>query len=354
MSDIAREIHETATRLFRDLCSAETVNAAEAGVWSDALWRAVEEAGLCDVPGMGDWQDASATLRAAGYASAPLPLADTMLARELLAAVRIEAPEGPLSFANAEGLKATKSDDVWSLSGTVVAVPFASVTGHIVLAVPQEDATLVVILPVDKAQLVNRQSIAGEWLDDVTFDAVDVPSSSAAVGEGGLADEYRALGALTRAALITGAAEKALELAIQYSTERVQFGRPISAFQAIAFMISQITEEVAASSAMVEAAAVSGGKAQARHTMIAAAKIRTGEAATTIARMSHQIFGAMGVTMEHTLHHSTRRLWAWREEFGGEQYWAFQLGQSMSGGIAQEGSLWRTMTALSAAGQTPE
>jgi hypothetical protein len=348
MSEIVNEIHESATRLFRDLCTSDTVNSAEAGNWPEALWKAVEEAGLCDVPSMSDWQDACATLRAAGYASAPIPLADTMLGRHVLELVGIDAPEGALSFAVGEDMNATKSGDNWALNGTISAIPFASVTPHLVIAVPYAGTTLFALLPASEVQIKPNKSIAGEWLDEVSFDNVEVASDKAGTGDEGLVQTYRELGALTRAALIAGAGQKTLEQSIQYSTERVQFGRPISAFQAVAFMISQMTEEVAASSAIVEAAAAGDNSNVARSALIAAAKIRTGEAATSVARMSHQVFGAMGVTMEHSLHHSTRRLWTWREEFGGEQYWATTLGQIMSKGIQTEGSLWQTMTELSA------
>ena len=50
--------------------------------------------------------------------------------------------------------------------------------------------------------------------------------------------------------------------------------------------------------------------------------MRVGEAAGDGAAIAHQVHGAMGFTYEHSLHHFTRRLWAWREEFGNESFWA--------------------------------
>ena len=55
---------------------------------------------------------------------------------------------------------------------------------------------------------------------------------------------------------------------------------------------------------------------------VAIAKVRVGEAAGAGAAIAHQVHGAMGFTYEHSLHHATRRLWAWREEFGNEAVWA--------------------------------
>ena len=44
----------------------------------------------------------------------------------------------------------------------------------------------------------------------------------------------------------------------------------------------------------------------------------------------HQVHGAMGYTYEHRLHHFTRRLWAWRDEWGNEFYWQAKLGQHLA------------------------
>ncbi|HEX4184558.1 MAG TPA: acyl-CoA dehydrogenase, partial [Stellaceae bacterium] len=67
------------------------------------------------------------------------------------------------------------------------------------------------------------------------------------------------------------------------------------------------------------------------------------EAAGTGAAIAHQVHGAMGFTYEHSLHHATRRLWSWREEFGNEAVWAARLGRM----VAQHGAdgLWPFITA---------
>jgi len=64
---------------------------------------------------------------------------------------------------------------------------------------------------------------------------------------------------------------------------------------------------------------------------VAAAKARVGEAAGIVAEQAHQVHGAMGYTHEHQLHHFSRRLWAWRDEFGNETYWQQRLGTHLAG-----------------------
>ena len=58
--------------------------------------------------------------------------------------------------------------------------------------------------------------------------------------------------------------------------------------------------------------------------------------------IANQVHGAMGFTYEHTLHHSTRRLWGWREEFGNETLWAERLGRMVAAAGADE--LWPFVT----------
>jgi len=51
------------------------------------------------------------------------------------------------------------------------------------------------------------------------------------------------------------------------------------------------------------------------------------EAAGKVANAAHAAFGAMGFTREHQLHYATRRLWAWRDDFGSEVVWQTELGR---------------------------
>ncbi len=62
---------------------------------------------------------------------------------------------------------------------------------------------------------------------------------------------------------------------------------------------------------------------------VAAAKVRTGEAAGQAAAIAHQVHGAIGFTAEHRLHHYTGRLRAWRDAFGRESEWAQGLGRHL-------------------------
>ena len=324
-------VREVAAKLFRDLVPAKLVNDAEAGVFPAELWRAANEAGFPDAlaagaesPGdLAGMPDAAAILREAGRHSAPLPLAETMIARWLLAAAGIEAPEGPLAIAPAErggGFSLKRDGSGWRLSGRAAGVAWAKDSvGVVILA----DGQVAMIAPA-AADIRSGRNYAGEPRDTISLDAAVAAKPAPSGVDAALV--YR-LGALARAVLMAGALEEVLSLAVQYANDRVQFGRPIAKFQAIQQQLALLAENVAASGVIAAAAADVAAKKGDLAFAVAVAKARTGEAAGKVAEIAHQVHGAIGFTHEHRLHHLTRRLWSWRDEFGVESEWQMELGR---------------------------
>ena len=68
--------------------------------------------------------------------------------------------------------------------------------------------------------------------------------------------------------------------------------------------------------------------------------------------IAHAVFGAIGFTHEHSLHFLTRRLWAWRAEYGSDAFWAEQLGRTLAA-RGDEG-LWPLVTAAFAETKTDD
>ena len=143
-----------------------------------------------------------------------------------------------------------------------------------------------------------------------------------------------AIAAIARSAQIAGAIGRVLEMSVAYANLRVQFGRPIGKFQIIQQNLAVLaTEAVAARAAAdagseaIDAWTAGSGEPVGRTLAAASAKIRAGEAAGRAAAIAHQVFGAMGFTEEHSLHHYTKRLWSWRDEHGNESWWSECLGK---------------------------
>jgi acyl-CoA dehydrogenase len=345
MADTDTIVVDTATRIFQDLCEPATVNEAEAGKWPAALWQALEEAGLplAWVPeGLGgagaEIADGFAILRVAGNFAAPVPLAETLFAGWLLARAGLAAPAGPMTVApvHADGRIALGTDG--ALSGRARHVPFARHAGHIAVLARQSGEPAVALVAASGLAMRHGTSLAGEPSDDVTFDGVR-PAAVApvALDEDGLV----AFGAALRLQQIAGALEKILDQSVQWALDRVQFGRPIAKFQAVQHNLAMLAGEVAAASAAADIAAEACADGI-NLAPVAIAKVRGGEAAGAGAAIAHQVHGAMGFTYEHSLHHRTRRLWAWREEFGNEAAWAARLGRLVAARGAD--NLWPFVT----------
>jgi alkylation response protein AidB-like acyl-CoA dehydrogenase len=342
-------IVDTATRIFRDLCEPATVNEAERGVWPKALWSALEESGLPrawvseELGGAGAaLADGFAVLRVAGRFAAPVPLAETLMAGWLLARAGLAVPEGPMTIApvHADGNIALRADG--RLEGRARRVPFARNARHIAVLARRTAGRAVALIATSDLPIRQDRSLAGEPRDEVAFDrALPEAVGTAAIDE----DAIQRFGAAVRLQQIAGALERILEQSVEYALDRVQFGRPIAKFQAVQHSLATLAGEVAAASAAAELAAQACAAAEPGAAEIAIAKVRGGEAAGTGAAIAHQVHGAMGFTYEHSLHHRTRRLWSWREEFGNETVWATRLGRMVAAAGADR--LWPFVTQAS-------
>ncbi|WP_232664444.1 acyl-CoA dehydrogenase family protein [Pseudonocardia sp. TRM90224] len=326
MTDTSKELSELAESIFGDADSSETG-------FDAALWESLEQTGLArltlpaDAGGSeAEFADAAVVLTAAGRNAARAPLVETDLqAGWLLHAAGIPLPDGPLTLATGD-LDVTRT--VTRAAGTLHRVPWARAAAGIVMLAGDQ------VLLFDPAALTITD---GTNLAEEPRDTVVVEGEVTAAGvEEHVGAQLRLRGALGRALLLAGAAEGALAAAVRYAGERVQFGRPIGRFQAVQQQLAIAAAEVAAASAATSAAArvadADGFGAASTRFAVAVAKTRAGEAAGVVARIAHQVHGAIGFTREHDLRLVTTRLWAWRDEDGSEAEWAELIGTEVLDG----------------------
>jgi acyl-CoA dehydrogenase len=346
-------IADTTRRILGDLADPQTVNKAGDG-WKAPAWAALEEAGLTlawvpeNLGGAGaELADGFAVLRQAGRFAAALPIAETLLAGWLLSRAGISAPKGAMTCGPArEGDRLTLGGN-GALSGSLRSVPFAKDAKHLAVLARRENGGMgVALVEASQARIAEGTSIGGDPLNAVTFAGVRplaVKDAPAGVDEQSLL----LMGAAVRTMQMAGALEAILDLAVAYANERVAFERPIAKFQAVQHNLARLAGEVAVAIAAAGSAADAIANAsplpsgfpppltpprkgegdEAVFLEVASAKIRVGEAATEGTGIAHQVLGAIGFTQEHTLHRFTRRLWAWRDDFGSESVWAVKLGQ---------------------------
>jgi acyl-CoA dehydrogenase len=352
MNELRQELGKGLARLSEEACTSEVMESAEQGVWPEALWTGLEDIGLVvaalpeEAGGVGlDLPDLLYIVARSAYHAMPVPLVETYLAGRGLVSVGMDVPPGALTVAPLmadDRLTLSRDGGVWSVQGTARRVPWGNVCGHAVVVAEHGGAEHVALVRLNPEMVVAEdRNVAGEPRVTVKFDGAAVVDARAMAGA---RERLELDGALFRSVQMTGALERALELSLVYAGERVQFGRPIGKFQAVQQMLAVMAGHVAAAKAAADFA-VFGCATALSLFPVAIAKARAGEAAGLSAEIAHQVHGAMGITREHRLHFSTRRLWAWRDEFGAEVLWQRRLGSM----VAEQGpdALWPMLTAFS-------
>ncbi len=341
MSD---QLAHSAERLFAAHAGKSVRRSAEDGVFPQALWDAVTDAGFTTAllpeaaGGFGATvAEAMGLLRIAATHAAPIPLAETMLAGWLLARADLPVPEGPLTVAPVrlkDALSLRRAGDGWRLTGKAGRIPWARAAAAIVVLT---DGPAVALLRPGEFTVSHDCNLAGEPRDTIVVDAM-VDALAIDVGPA----QLRAAGAAVRTVQIAGALSRALALSVQYAQARVQFGRPIGKFQAVQQSLAVLAGQSAAAIAAADMAtdALANGLAP---LLVGAAKARAGEAASIAAGLAHQAHGAIGFTQEYELHTLTRRLWSWRDEFGNEAEWNAVVGRAAL--AAGPDGLWPALTA---------
>lgn len=327
MNEMRTILEQSVNRLFADVLDWDALTRIEQDGWPGDLWAAVCDQGIDRVlageaaGGMaGSWGDVYFVLRACGRYAVPLPVAEANLCHWLSRQADVVLPAGvPGLVSNpvtVNGDKITLAD---------ARVPWGRQADYLVAVCG--DALLVAAT--DDLKIVNEDNIGRDPRDHVQGEARVFARHALTIAP----DAIRMLGALMRSAQIAGGAAAALDLALQYANDREQFGRPLAKFQAIQHHLADLAGVVASVDAMTMAACEAfdqrgiDGSARNARFEIAAAKCRASDAVEKVTRLSHQIHGAIGFTYEYGLHFVTRRLWAWRAEFGGTSEWGEYLGR---------------------------
>lgn len=316
------QIADAAARVFSDHVDKALLDAAEAGEFPEALWAVVRETGL-HLVGTKDSGttliDLYGLLKIAGRFAVPLPLAEILIANHLKS--------------EEDGFHREMYPDISEEGFMTIAEGGLAPWGRRaegIITFNWEHIT--------DFDLELGTNLAGEARDRYHAHASEQMMHTEDLSP------YLALG---RAATSVGALERVLEMSLEYARQRQQFGRPIAKFQAIQHALARMAGEVAAASCAFDLA-VEGLKAACMEnpdvTMclycnkarVAVAKSRVGEAAGKVVEIAHQVHGAIGFTHEHTLHHYTRRLWAWRDEYGHEEAWQSFLGHEIAKGGADK------------------
>jgi alkylation response protein AidB-like acyl-CoA dehydrogenase len=226
-------------------------------------------------------------------------------------------------------VRAARRGDAWELTGTKIAVPAMNVADAVLVPAQHDDGSLTVFV-VDAATpgvgRVDAITTNREKHATVTFDAATVGDDAVlgGVGQGGevLAWTLPRLSVL-HSAIALGACETALAMAAAYTSQRVQFGRPLSTNQGVALRAADAYIDIDAMRVTLWQAAwrIDAGLDAAMHVEVA--QYWASEAGQRVVHATQHLHGGMGADVDYPVH----RTFLWVKQFenllgGGSQHLA--------------------------------
>jgi alkylation response protein AidB-like acyl-CoA dehydrogenase len=284
MSQERELLRETVAALVDKHASAAAVRdamASERG-YDESLWKLLCEqvgAAALVVPeelggAGGELADAAVALEELGKALVPTPLLGTTLAE--LALLAADEHDSETIERLAEGTSI----------GTVVFDPGYVVNGDVADVVIAADGQRV-------SRWTTFTSHRVDTMDLTRRLARLEPTDTTEIGaDPGLADTA----AILLAAEQIGAAAKCLELTVEYTKDRVQFGRPIGSFQALKHRMADLYVAVQSARAVVNDAI-----AEPSATSAALARVAASEAFSKVTAEAVQMHGGIAITWEHDI-----------------------------------------------------
>ena len=208
---------------------------------------------------------------------------------------------------------ATPGDgDAWTLNGAKTAVLGGDVADQVIVTATTPDGTLgLFLVPADatgfqRATYRLQDGLGGADLLFVDTPATALGSPADALGHIGSVLDIATAGLCAEA---VGAMEKMLWLTVDYLKTRVQFGQPISVFQALQFRAADmyVSYEQAKSMAMLARLSLADDDVVERHRSVSAAKVQIDLSARHVGQEAIQLHGGIGMTMEYPVGHYVKR-----------------------------------------------
>ncbi|WP_431233940.1 acyl-CoA dehydrogenase IpdE2 [Mycolicibacterium psychrotolerans] len=222
----------------------------------------------------GELADAAAVLEELGRGLVPTPLLGTTLAELALLAADEPDTDALEQLAAGESVGAVVFDPGYVVNGDIADV----------------------VVGVDSGSLTRWSGVTAEAVQtmDPTRRLARLSAGSTDVigTDPGLADTA----AILLAAEQIGAATRCLELTVDYTKERVQFGRPIGSFQALKHRMADLYVAVQSARAVVDDAIAAPSP-----TSAALARLAATEAFTKVAGEAIQLHGGIAITWEHDI-----------------------------------------------------
>jgi alkylation response protein AidB-like acyl-CoA dehydrogenase len=167
------------------------------------------------------------------------------------------------------------------------------------------------VLVANESLDMSRRLYRVEWTPGQASRVCDAPAGRA------LWAEVVNRAGVALAAQLVGLALRMLDLGIDHSANRKQFGKPVGSFQAVKHHLADVAVKIEFARPVVYRAAYAMHKRDPlRAVHVSHARLAAGEAARLAARRSLQVHGAMGYTWEADLQMFMKRAWALDASWG--------------------------------------
>jgi alkylation response protein AidB-like acyl-CoA dehydrogenase len=148
----------------------------------------------------------------------------------------------------------------------------------------------------------NKLGMRASETAELVFDQCRIPDANrlGPVGDGFI-QSMKILdgGRISIAALSLGIARGAYEASLKYSSERVQFGKPINAFQGISFKLAQMATDIEASELLMHKACYEKNMGRRMTKISAMCKLFASETCVRVANEAVQVFGGYGYSKDY-------------------------------------------------------
>jgi hypothetical protein len=159
----------------------------------------------------------------------------------------------------------------------------------------------------------DEPNMAGTIQNQLFFENAMVPTENLLIKEDGFRRMMMAFNAerCGNATMSLLTAQCAFEKALAYSQERIQFGKPISEFQGIQWMLADMKVKIDAARLLIYRAVVNGEQGFPSRLEAAAAKVFSNEMAVEVTNSALQIFGGYGYSREYPMEWLVRFARGW-------------------------------------------